>query len=178
MTVDPVPARGGIMANGKQSLTSAQAAAQLDRSGNHWRADSSGVVTVTYAFRATGTPPVDGGATFSQFTSRQIVAAELALQSWSDAANIHFQRVGSGTGADAYSDNATILFGDYTANGSDSGSAFAYQPGSRSTASSAGDVWVAADLSYNRTPVVGDYGQQVLVHEIGHGARSEPSERL
>src|SRR6185312_6306334 len=31
-----------------------------------------------------------------------------------------------------------------------------------------GDVWVNSTLSYNASPTVGNYGGQVLVHELGH----------
>src|SRR4029079_17216749 len=95
--------------------------------------------------------------------------AERALQLWSEVANIQFVRVGSGTsGPDAYSDNATILFGNYTAG--DTTNSFTYQGELGHTASNdfAGDVWINANFSYNLAPSVGNYGMMALVHEIGH----------
>ena len=167
MNPDPLPARGGVAANGKTSLTSDGAAAQLIRSGTHW-VSSGDTTTVTYAFRSTGTPPVDGGATFYQFNPEQIAATELALASWSDVANIRFVRVGSGTGTDAYSSSATILFGAYIPTKDDGAAAFAFQPGSTASAANAGDVWVNQSDDYSVHPVLGDYGPHVLAHEIGH----------
>lgn len=167
MSADPLPLRGGVAVNGKTSLTSAAAASQLTRSGTHWTS-SGDTTTVTYAFRPTGTPPVDGGATFYQFNPEQIAATELALASWSDVANIRFVRVGSGTGASAYSSSATILFGAYIPTKDDGAAAFAYQPGNASAAANAGDIWVNRSDDYSVHPVIGDYGPHVLAHEIGH----------
>ena len=77
--------------------------------------------------------PDDTGG-FQEFNPAQIAQATLALQAWSDVANITFVRVGSGdTGPQAYSDNATILFGDYTS-GEDGAAAFTFFPGRSSTA--------------------------------------------
>lgn len=162
-------ARTGTADNGKLSLTIDQAASRLTGDEPGWGGVLGQAATVTYAFRATAptTMPSDTGG-FSQFSPAQITQAELALKAWSDVANITFVRVGSGTTGDAaYSNNATILFGNYST-GEDGSSAFGYFPGSRSAASSAGDVWVNSTLSYNAAPNVGNYGGQVLVHELGH----------
>src|SRR5687767_12396445 len=85
-----------ISDNSLPSYTTDQAAQQLTRYGGSWNgAFVTGTpATVTYAFRATapGTMPADM-AGFSQMTAAQIAAAELALQSWADVANITFVRV-------------------------------------------------------------------------------------
>ena len=121
---------------------------------------------MTYAFRDTapGTMPTDTTG-FSQFTTTQITATLQALAAWSDVANITFQRV-SDAGSN-YSNNATILFSNYSG-GVSGAAAFAYLPGSAASSSASGDVWTNSSLSYNATPVMLAYGQQVLVHEIGH----------
>ncbi|WP_308237940.1 hypothetical protein [Phenylobacterium sp. J426] len=109
--------------------------------------------TVSYAFRATqpASMPSDT-AGFSRFNAAQITQAELALQAWSDVANIRFTRVGSGTfGEGAYSNNAAILFGNY-ASGEDGAAAFANYPGNTSAGSSAGDVWINSSIGYNANP--------------------------
>lgn len=157
--------RGGTASNGKTSFTVTDAAAQLGRSSNGWSGVLGTAATVTFAFRDTapGTMPSDTGG-YSQFSSLQIAATLLALAAWSDVANITFQRVSD---SGAYSNNATILFGNY-ASGSDGAAAFAYLPGSSVATSSSGDVWINSTLSYNATPEILGYGQQVLLHEIGH----------
>ncbi|WP_339873364.1 M10 family metallopeptidase C-terminal domain-containing protein [uncultured Brevundimonas sp.] len=157
--------RGGFGSNGKPSFSVTDAGAQLTRNSSGWSGVVGGSATVTYAFRSTapGTMPSDTGG-FSQFTSLQITATLLALTAWSDVANVTFLRVDDGAG---YSNNATILFSNYST-GSDGAAAFAYTPGNAATSSNSGDVWINNTLSYNATPVILGYGQQVLLHEIGH----------
>jgi len=162
-------ARSGVAANGKPSDTIDQAASQIVRGEPGWSGALGTPFTVTYAYRADApvNMPDDSGG-FQPFNALQISQAELALHAWSDVANIHFVRVGSGaTGPEAYSDSATILFGDYTT-GVAGAAAFGEFPGSTSFSSVAGDVWINSTLSYNAAPTVGNYGGQVLVHEIGH----------
>jgi Ca2+-binding RTX toxin-like protein len=157
--------RGGSGSNGKTSFTVTDAGVQLSRFSQGWSGVAGSSATVTFAFRNTapGTMPTDTGG-FSQFSSLQITATLLALSAWSDVANITFQRVNDGAG---YSNNATILFSNYST-GSDGAAAFAYLPGNSANSSNSGDVWTNSTLSYNATPVVLGYGQQVLLHEIGH----------
>ena len=161
--------RSGIADNGKPSYTIDQAASQIIRGAPGW-SNALGVgFTVSYAYRAsapTNMPDDSGG--FQQFSAVQIAQTELALQAWSDVANIRFTRVGSGTSdALAYSNSATILFANYTT-GVAGAAAFGEFPGSTSFNSPAGDVWINSTFSYNTNPTVGNYGGQVLVHEIGH----------
>jgi len=162
-------ARTGVAENGKPSMTIDQAANNLVGGEPGWSSALGVGFTVTYAYRASApfNMPSDTGG-FSPFTSAQIDQAELALQAWSDVANIHFARVGFGDfGPGAYSDNAAILFGNY-ASGEAGAAAFSMFPGSTSSFSSAGDVWINSTLSYNQNPTVGNYGGQVLIHELGH----------
>ena len=157
--------RGGSEATSggtKQSLPAAQAADHIE--GYGWSGSSVGQgLTITYAYRADGIVPAGNDATgFSPFSAAQIAAAEKSLLAWSDVANVHFQRVDDGSG---YSDNATILLGNFN---SGSAAGFTYLPGSRMTGSDDGDVWINGSLSYDKAPTIGNYGGQVLIHEIGH----------
>ena len=169
--------RAGAVVNGKQSYTIDRAGLQLTGFDAQtmepypgWGGVAGRAFTVTYAFRANepaaGMPSDTSG--FQRFNAQQIVQTEQSLAAWSDVANITFTRVGSGTyGEAAYSNEATILFGNYT--GGESGSAaFAIYPGSTSHSSSAGDVWVNVAVGSNSSPSIGNYGAQVLLHEIGH----------
>lgn len=149
---------------GHPSYTVAQAAAQIGRSGASWSSSLGTAATVTFAFRDTAPATLPNGVSgFSRFSDTQIAQTLLALQSWSDVANLTFQRVAS-TG---YSNDATMLFSNYTT-GADDAAAFAYQPGSTVASAINGDVWVNNTFSYNATPVLNGYGRQVLTHEIGH----------
>lgn len=159
--------RGGVNANGKVSLSTGDAGAQLTRGNLNWLAGGplGQPLVLTYSFRSTGPATMPEETTdFSRFTETQIAATLLALQSWADVANITFQRVDDG---DGYSNNATMVFGNYSS-GANGSAAFAYSPGNRAATSVSGDVWVNVSLAYNATPVMLGYGQQVLTHEIGH----------
>src|SRR5690606_11294061 len=83
--------RGGSEPNGRPSVSVEGAGGAIGRSGVSW---GPGAV-VTFAFRAAapGTMPDDTSG-FSQFSSAQIAQTLLALQAWSDVANITFERVG------------------------------------------------------------------------------------
>jgi serralysin len=162
-------ARTGVTDNGKPSFSIDQAANRLIGGEAGWGGVLGAATTVTYAFRSNqpATMPTDT-AGFSRFNEAQIVQVELALSGWSDAANITFVRVGSGTsGEAAFSDEASMLFGNY-ASGEAGSVAFAYYPGSRSSTSRSGDVWLNNSFDYNAAPFVGGYGGLTIVHEIGH----------
>jgi Ca2+-binding RTX toxin-like protein len=157
--------RGGLGSNGKISLTPGGAALTLTRSNLGWGASVGQAANVTFAFRSTApTAMPDDTTGFTRFTDLQIAATLLALAAWSEVANITFTRVNDG---DGYSNGAVMLFGNY-ASGSEGAAAFAYMPRNTSLTSTSGDVWINASLSYNATPVVLGYGQQVLTHEVGH----------
>jgi serralysin len=154
-----------IADNTKPSYSTDQAAEQITRTGSSW--NGFGVTgtpaTITYAFRATapGTMPLDMGG-FSQLTAAQMAAAELALQSWSDVANITFVRVNPG----GYSNDAQMLFGNYSS-GTQGAAAFGFSP-TNPDPNKAGDVWLKSTYGFNLNPVLLGYGRHLIVHEIGH----------
>ncbi|WP_426050873.1 M10 family metallopeptidase C-terminal domain-containing protein [Brevundimonas sp. SL161] len=157
--------RGEVGPNGKNSLTTDEAAAQLGRSNLSWATGLGQSTTVTFAFRSTAPTTLPSDVTdFSRFSGVQVNATLQALGAWSDVANIQFAQVSDG---DGYSNSATILFSNYNS-GANGSAAFAYLPGSSSISSVSGDVWINGSISYNANPVLLGYGYQVLTHEIGH----------
>src|SRR3569833_3157665 len=104
--------RDSIGPNGKPSYTIAHAGDQIIRGEPGWSGALGQPFTVTYGFRADAPATMPDNVTgFIQFNPTQIAQAELALNAWSDVANIHFVRVGAGASGDqAFTDNAAILF--------------------------------------------------------------------
>jgi serralysin len=169
-------ARAGTSVNGKESFTIDRAGLQLTGFDAQTMAPAPGwggvagrSFTVTYAFRSTQPADMPSDTEgFQRFNAQQIFQAEQAMQAWADVANIKFVRVGIGSeGEGAYSNDAAILLGNYSS-GESGSAAFANYPGSTNSASGAGDVWINITAGTNSLPSMGNYGGQVLLHEIGH----------
>ena len=102
-----------------------------------WTSTPGTGAVVTYAFRQTAaTYTVNGSdiSTFTQLTATQIAAVRQTLQAWSEVSGITFVEVNPG----GYSNNATMLFGNYT-DANDGAGAFAFFPGSTANTAQAGD---------------------------------------
>lgn len=158
-------ATSGTAGNGLPIFNWGQAAAQITRGDETWGATVGAAATVTYSYRssAPGAMPSDT-AGWTRFNATQIAITEEALRLWSEVARITFSRVDNG---DGYSNNATITFNNY-ATGEAAAAAFAFTPGSAATGSFDGDVFVNVSIASNATPVFGEYGAQVIAHELGH----------
>jgi serralysin len=161
---------GEPLSNPTEHKTPAQGGAYLNRDLATWNHGALATPTeLTFAFRNTG---VGANPTseplFTRFSATQINLATLALQSWADVSNLTFTRVsGSGPGS-AYSDNATLRFGNFERPGG-AGAAHAYLPfDNRSANAVDGDVWVNVAYAYEKNPEMWEYGMQTLTHEIGH----------
>src|SRR5689334_299699 len=162
-------------ANGLPVLDWDQAAAQITRDGVSWAAALGQPVTISYAFRSSVTSAetsqwLAGVSGFAEFNATQITVAEEMLRLWAEVANITFVRAGSGTsGAGAYSNNAQILFGNFTS-GPAAFSAFTYFPPMMGSigASIDGNVWVNVSRNYDADPAAFPLGAHILAHEIGH----------
>lgn len=169
-------ARAGGVVEGKPSFSIDRAGLQMTGFDPRtmepypgWGGVAGQAYTVTYAFRSTA--PVNmpsDTAGFQRFNAQQIYQAEQAILAWSDVANITFVRAGIGnSGEAAYSNNASILFANYSS-GENGASAFASFPGNPDASSTAGDIWINIGAGSNSYPSMGNYGAQVLAHEIGH----------
>ena len=132
-----------------------------------WNSTPGTGATVTYAFRASPATYTAGGsniATFTQLTATEIAAVRLALKAWSEVSGVTFVEVNPG----GYSDNATMLFGNYT-DANDGAGAFAYFPGSTAGNAQAGDVWLNTNsIPTNSVLDFGAFPFHAIMHEIGH----------
>ena len=149
------------------SLTTAQAAAQITRDGYRW---GGGIGTtdlaygpITVGFRVSAPSySLPNNSAFASFTAAEETVAIAALNYWAAVANVTFTFLGD-------TSNATILFGNYSAN--DGAEAFTYlpvPPGTTSSFSSQGDVWVNTNYANTTNiPALG-YVYMTLIHETGH----------
>ncbi len=158
---------GLSFASGRQAsfdLNMIAAAAFSDAAGQQSTWTPIGTpATITYGFRATGAGTVEA-ATFSQLSSQEMSVIHTILGLWGDLCNVTFQEVTPG----GYTDNATILFGNYS-NALDGAGAYAFYPGSTLSSASAGDVWLnlAGGISTTSIPI-GSYSFFAIMHELGH----------
>jgi serralysin len=153
--------RGGSeLINGKPSFTADQAADSILRKNMSWHdKDGNGRIELGFSFMTSAPSNYDSRlGDFSEFSAQQKAQAILALQSWSDVANVTFTQ-------DAANDDGNLSFGNYSV--STGGAAFAYLP---SGSSYDGQSWYLINDQYqvNKTPDHGNYGRQTLTHEIGH----------
>ena len=123
--------------------------------------------TITYGFRASAPGYTASGSnisTFSQVSAAEMASVQAILALWSAVCNVTFVPVNPG----GYTDSATLLIGNYT-DGSDGAGAFAYYPGSTSSSSPAGDLWLnlAGGIS-TASQIPGTYSWFAIMHELGH----------
>lgn len=147
------------------------ASATLMTGGSSWAATPATPTTVTFGFRETAPTYVSDGSntisTFSQLTDAEKQACRAALARWSEISGITFQEVDDGTG---YTDNATILFSNYS-DATDGAGAFAYyaDANGRGAGNSAGDVYLNLAGGMSTTGLeVGSWSFFAVMHELGH----------
>ena len=124
-----------------------------------WAATRGQGTTLTYAFRDTGEAGTTG---FSQFNESQRDATHAVLAQYSEYTNLLFTEVNPG----GTSNNATLLYGNYSAN--DGAGGYGYYPGSRSAGSVSGDVWVNDSAPSPLSQGPGTWFRHLMLHEIGH----------
>jgi hypothetical protein len=147
------------------SLSLLEQGQQITRNDYSWTQALGTPVSVSYGFRST-TPGTanNEGLTFSRFNANEIVATRIALQEWSDVANIRFIDV---AGAN-YTDDATMLFSNFF--GGPNSAGHAYLPINKNTAptSSEGDTWLNLTSSSYNNFGFGSFDFSTIIHEIGH----------
>jgi serralysin len=153
-----------VTAGNRNNFDLNMAAGVID-SDNSWSPVAGAGAVVTYGFRQSAASYTAGSniGSFTQVSTVERAAVKLALQLWTDATGIVFQEVNSG----GFTDNATILIGNYT-DSTDGAGAFAYYPGSTASASSAGDLWLNTNSVSTTSIPVGSYSFFAVMHELGH----------
>ncbi len=175
----------GWGAGTKPSFGYDQAAQQLTRNVSPiYLPNFPSSLSLTYAYRQTSdapTPPVGttnwiGGLNsdmggFQPFNGQQIQIMETMVQMVRDIANVTLMRVGSGTsGAEALSDNAQLLIGNYTTGAATSyGGWGAYNfKVTNGVYARAGKVWVDGSETSINSPTAFNRGASLFVHELMH----------
>lgn len=165
--------RGAGQINHKPSYSIEAAADEILRGGQSW--NGAGVqgrgAVATYSFPdwETGRKNVVGDFIDSPFNPQQQREAKLALQSWSDVANIKFTEVPS-------SQYSNITFGNVYA---PDVQGYAIQPGTKDKFTGkkvfdyrgydvSGQSWYDVSDGSNFAPEMGNYARLTLAHEIGH----------
>ena len=141
-------------------------AQRLTRSGTSWSAGLGQGATVSYSFATQGSASFQGNV-IVPFTADQMKSAEMALQAWSDVANIHFVRVGSGYSGDAaYSNAGQIRIVGYSSSPTGA-SGMSDMPGAGSVTTE-----VATNMSATSDWIPDGFnapnGYSTLLHELGH----------
>ncbi len=114
---------------------------------------SFSTVNSTYSYRNGDTNSV------TTFSPTQITAARQAMAGWAAVANIAFVET-----TDTSSNAGDIRWGQ--SNNSSNPTAYAWYP---SVYPQGGDIWFGPNYpNYYGNPVVGTYGYQTYVHELGH----------
>lgn len=159
----------------KKSLTTAQAAVQLTRNDSSWSVNLKENTAITYAYRNSIPSNYQGddieADTFSKFTAHQIKMTEIILDLFEDICGITFNRVSGTTG---YSNNATILLGNYSDPDESSTYGYSYSvgDGTRSAGSTDGDFWYNLngpnDDGGPPNMDVGTDNYTTVMHELGH----------
>ena len=137
----------------------------LYRGGVTWAATPETAVVVTWGVRASG-PALDASgdpAPFSVLSAAQTTATLGALLNFAEIGNVSFVQVSPGS----TTNSATMLVGAYTST-TDGAGAYAMFPGSTSSGSSDGDMWINNDSVSTTSIPVGSYDYWVFLHELGH----------
>jgi len=164
------------MAKELKSLDADQAAKQITRDGVRWNLDFDNGAVVSYAFRisADTTPDVKGHneeKTFTPMSFEQVQAVRMALALWADVASIRFDERPFSGGSLNYTNEASMLFGNYRDAGDGAG-AFMSGSGKRSFdgshKSSDADVWINLNTHSLTSVGYGGFHFETILHEIGH----------
>ncbi|MBF0271747.1 MAG: M10 family metallopeptidase C-terminal domain-containing protein [Magnetococcales bacterium] len=141
----------------KPDATLQQYISTLD-SGQHW-ASSAGTTTITYNImnQVPNSGELTEAAGFTAFNSTQRAAVPVALQSWSDVANVRFVETSGLANINLGASSTTQGGGTYTRKWI-----------SGPTTIARANIWLSTSWASNQQMDPGQYGLTVLIHELGH----------
>ncbi|CNE39804.1 metalloprotease [Yersinia nurmii] len=166
LLLDSVRGDGVTTASGKASYDLDKAVLQLNRGGLSWngKMNLGQDADLKYSFLDHNSQIPTGIHGFIKFNPEQVIQTKLALQSWSDVANVHFTEVGP-------TEKANITLGNYslTSTGQEAGgqaytSTSYYSDGKIANAG----TWYNYNVDNIREPGTMEYGRLTLAHELGH----------
>ncbi len=143
------------------SYDNTMGASNLIRDEGSWAATPETAVNVTWGIRESGAEP-SGGNPFVAPSDAQVAAISDSLDYFAGVSGLSFTQVEEG----GTTNDATMLFGSYSAN--DGSGASAYFPGSTASSANAGDVWLNNTSVSQNSLNVGSYSYFTVLHEIGH----------
>ncbi|MGC1497940.1 MAG: M10 family metallopeptidase C-terminal domain-containing protein [Sulfitobacter sp.] len=149
-----------MVAGDRASYDVTMGAGNLIRADASWASTPATGVTVTWSIRASGDSP--DGETFVAPSAAQVSAIEDIMDYFEGITGLTFTQDNAG----GTSNNATMVFGAYSAN--DGSGAYAYYPGSTAAGQNAGDVWLNNNSVSTSSLQFGSYSYFTILHEIGH----------
>lgn len=171
--------RGGDrIINGKPSYTVQQAADEMVRDNARWHdTNNDGKTDVAYQFLTTAgrrfsSLDLSG---FSEFNQAQKASAQMAMEHWSDVANVRFTQASPGM-----QEEGRVTFGSFDVQ-VDGKNAFATRPPSESYQrylsanpkiprhGAVSEIWTAGTDEAHTSPSHANDGHRTIAHELGHG---------
>ncbi|MBB6411268.1 M10 family metallopeptidase C-terminal domain-containing protein [Mesorhizobium sangaii] len=164
-----------VVSGTRASYDELMGAGAILRPGSSWSTAPGQPVNVTWAVRMTDVNCTDSqgdAAPFSPLSSAEIAAVKSVLAMYSSVCGVTFTQVNpAGT-----SNNATMLFGNYTSTADPAG-AYAVYPGTTAPGDISGDVHLNTDAVATGNLPIGSYDYQTILHETGHAlGLSHPGE--
>ncbi|MFD1983544.1 M10 family metallopeptidase C-terminal domain-containing protein [Mesorhizobium newzealandense] len=164
-----------VVSGTRASYDELMGAGAILRPASSWSSAPGQAATVTWAVRTSDVNCTDSqlvAAPFSQLTAAEVAAVKSVLAFYSSVCGLTFTQVNPG----GTSNNATMLFGNYTSE-TDPAGAYGIYPGTTAPGDISGDVYLNTDAVNPASLPIGSYDYETILHETGHAiGLSHPGE--